>query len=101
MCHHCSGQSSCEFTTLRELDKLGLHNTGCLQMNGAVLKINKKFISHLTWAKHTSLAAATVPSSSCTTRSSLARAYCGASFQDGVTAWKRLSVCSALRCPDL
>ena len=30
-------------------------------MNGAVSKVNKKFISHLTRAKRTPLAAATVP----------------------------------------
>ena len=35
-------------------------NTGCLQMNGAVSKVNKKFISHLTRTKRTPLAAATV-----------------------------------------
>ena len=35
--------------------------TGCLQMNGAVSKVNKKCISHLTRAKRTPLAAATVP----------------------------------------
>ena len=29
-------------------------------MNGAVSKVNKKFISHLTWAKRTPLEAATV-----------------------------------------
>jgi hypothetical protein len=34
--------------------------TGCLQKNDAVSKINKKFISHLTRAKHTLSAAATV-----------------------------------------
>jgi hypothetical protein len=34
--------------------------TGCLQKNGAVSKINKKFISHLTRAKRTPSAAATV-----------------------------------------
>jgi hypothetical protein len=34
--------------------------TGCLQKNSAVLKINKKFISHLRRAKHTPSAAATV-----------------------------------------
>ena len=34
--------------------------TVCLQMNGAVSKVNKKFISHLIWAKRTSSAAATV-----------------------------------------
>ena len=32
-------------------------NTGCLQMNGAVSKVNKKFISHLTRAKRTPSAA--------------------------------------------
>ena len=35
--------------------------TGCLQMNSAVSKVNKKFISHLTRAKRTTLAAATDP----------------------------------------
>ena len=34
--------------------------TGCLQMNGAVSEVNKKFISHFTRAKRTPLAAATV-----------------------------------------
>ena len=34
--------------------------TGCLQMNGAVSEVNKKFISHLSRAKRTPLAAATV-----------------------------------------
>jgi len=35
--------------------------TGCTQKNGAVSKVNKKFISHLTQAQHTpSAAAATV-----------------------------------------
>ena len=47
-------------------------------MNGAGSKVNKKFISHLTWAKRTPLAAVTVPSFSCATSSSLSRAYCGA-----------------------
>ena len=47
-------------------------------MNGAVSKVNKKFISHLTRAKRTPSAAANCPSVSCATRSSLARAYCGA-----------------------
>ena len=37
------------------------HFTGCLQKNGAVSEVNKKFISHLTRAKHTLLAAAAVP----------------------------------------
>jgi hypothetical protein len=41
---------------------LGHHQayTGCLQKNGAVSKINNKFISHLTRAKRTPSAAATV-----------------------------------------
>jgi protein-S-isoprenylcysteine O-methyltransferase Ste14 len=34
--------------------------TGCLKKNGAVLKINKKFISHHTRAKRTPSAAVTV-----------------------------------------
>ena len=36
------------------------NNTGCLQMNRAVSKVNKKFISHLTQAQRTSSVAATV-----------------------------------------
>ena len=36
-----------------------LRYTGCLQMNGAVSRVNKKFISHLTRAKLTPSAAAT------------------------------------------
>jgi hypothetical protein len=35
-------------------------NTGHTQKNGAVSKVNKKFISHLTQAQHTPSAAATV-----------------------------------------
>ena len=41
-------------------ERCDLKNTGCLQMNGAVSKVNNKFISHLTRAKRTPLAAATV-----------------------------------------
>ena len=59
-------------------------------MNGAVSKVNKKFISHLTRAKRTPLAAATVKflmryqqfARLCLLRG------CGASFQDGVAAGK-------------
>ena len=47
-------------------------------MNGAVSKVNKKFISHLTRAQRTPSAAAAVQVSRCATSSSLARAYCGA-----------------------
>ena len=35
-------------------------HTGCLQMSGAVSKVNKKFISHLTRANLTPSAATTV-----------------------------------------
>jgi hypothetical protein len=35
-------------------------NTGYTQKNGAVSKVNKKFVSHLTWAQPTPSAAATV-----------------------------------------
>jgi hypothetical protein len=34
--------------------------TGYTQKNGAVSKVNKEFISHLTWAQHTPSAVATV-----------------------------------------
>ena len=64
--------------------------TGCLQMNGAVSKVNKKFISHLKWAQRTPSAAATVQVShalpavrfSCLLRGS------GVSLQDGAAAGK-------------
>ena len=45
--------------------------TGYTQNNGAVSKLNKKFISHLTRAQRTPSVAATVPSFSCATSSSL------------------------------
>ena len=68
-----------------------LYNTVCLQMNGTVSKVNKKFISHLTRAQRTPSAAATVQVShalpavlfSCLLRG------CGASFQDGAATGKR------------
>jgi hypothetical protein len=63
---------------------------GYTQKNGAVSKVNKKFISHLTRAQHTPSAAATVQVSHALP------AVCfscllwgrGASFQDGVTTVK-------------
>ena len=67
------------------------HNyTGCLQKNGAVSKINKKFISHLTRAKRTPSAAATVRVSHAlpAVRFSCLMRGRGASFQDGVAAGK-------------
>jgi hypothetical protein len=65
-------------------------NTGYSQKNGAVSKVNKKSISHLTRVTRTPLAAATVQVShvlpavrlSCLLRGR------GVSFQDGVTAGK-------------
>ena len=39
---------------------LTYQNTGCLQMNGTVSKVHKKFLSHLTRAQSTPSAAATV-----------------------------------------
>ena len=65
-------------------------NTGRLQMNGAVSKVNKKFISHLTRAKRTPSAAANVQVSHTLPAvrfSCLLRGH-GDSFQDGVAAGK-------------
>ena len=68
-----------------------LKYTGCLQMNGAVSKVNKKFISHLTRAKRTPSAAAAVQVSHAlpAVRFSCLLRGCGACFQDGVAAGKR------------
>ena len=65
-------------------------NTGYLQMNGAVSKVNKKFISHLTRAQRTPLAAATVQVSHAlpAVRCSCLLRGCGASYQDGAAAGK-------------
>ena len=60
-------------------------------MNGAVSKVNKKFISHLTRAKRTPLAAATVQVSHALPAVRLlvlTAGPAGASFQDGVAAGK-------------
>ena len=74
--------------------------TGYTQKNGAVSKVNKKFISHLTRAQRTPTAAATVQVShalpavrfSCLLRGQFPRWH---------RSRKRFSVCSVLRCPDL
>ena len=69
-------------------------------MNGAVSKVNKKFISHLTQAKRTLSAAATVQVSH-----ALPAVRCSCLLRGQFPRWcrsrKRLSVCSVLRCPDL
>ena len=67
-----------------------IKNTGYTQKNGAVSKVNKKFISHLTRAKRTPSAAATVQVSHAlpvVRFSCLLRGH-GDSFQEGVTAGK-------------
>ena len=66
------------------------HYTGCTQKNGAVSKVNKKFISHLTRAQRTPSAAATfqVSHELPTVRFSCLLRGRGASFQDGVVAGK-------------
>ena len=75
--------------------------TGYTQKNGAVSKVNKKSISHLTRAQRTPSAAATVQVSyalpavrfSCVLRGR------GASFEDGVEAGKGfLCVCVCVSC---
>ena len=64
--------------------------TVCLQMNGAVSKVNKKFISHLTRAQRTPSAAVTVQVSHAlpAVRFSCLLRGRGACFQDGVAAGK-------------
>ena len=66
------------------------HIPGYTQKNGAVSKVNKKFISHLTRAQRTPSAAATVQVSHAlqAVRFSCLLRGCGASFQDGVVAGK-------------
>ena len=65
--------------------------TGYTQKNGAVSKLNKKFISHLTRAQRTSSEAVTVQVSHAlpAVRFSCLLRGRGASFQDGVTAGTR------------
>ena len=65
-------------------------NTGYTQNNGAVSKVNKKFISHLTRAQRTPSAAATVQVSHAlrTVRFSSLLQGRWASFQDGVAGGK-------------
>ena len=64
--------------------------TGCLQMNDAVSKVNKKFISQLTRAKRTPSAAATALVSHAlpAVRFSCLLRGRGVSFQDGAAAGK-------------
>jgi len=66
--------------------------TGYTQKNGAVSKVNEKFISHLTRVQRTPSAAATVQVSHAlpAVRFSCLLRGRGASFQDGVAAGKGL-----------
>ena len=72
-------------------------------MNGAVSKVNKKFISHLTRAKRTPLASTNVPVSPAlpAVRSFVLTARPRGQFTIWRRSRKRLSVRSVLRCPDL
>ena len=65
-------------------------NTGYTQKNGAVSKVNKKFITHLTRAQLTPSAAATVQVSQALLAVRFSRLLRGrgASFQDGVATGK-------------
>ena len=67
-----------------------LYNTGYTQKNGAVSKVNTKFISQLTRAQRTPSAAVTVQVSHAlpAVRFSCLLRGRGASFQDGVAAGK-------------
>jgi hypothetical protein len=56
---HASVMCSCS-ATQRKLKKTKVLNTGHTQKNGAVSKVDKKFISYPTWAQHTLSAAKTV-----------------------------------------
>ena len=64
--------------------------TGYTQKNGAVSKVNKEFVSHLTRAQHTPSAAATVQVSHALQAVRFSSLMQGreASFQDGVAAGK-------------
>ena len=75
---------------IQQLYVLPTHCAVPLQMNGAVSKVNKKFISHLTRAKRTPSAAATVQVSHAlpAVRFSCLLRGRGASLQDGAAARK-------------
>jgi len=72
-------------------------NTGYTQKNGAISKVNKKFISHLTRAQRTPSSAATVQISHALPAVSFSCVLRGrrASFQDGVAAGKGF-LCASL-----
>ena len=77
--------------------------TGYTQKNGAVSKVNKKFISQLNTGTTYTASSSNCPSFSCATSSSLLVLTAGlrGQFPRWRRSRKRLSVCSVLRCPDL
>ena len=78
------------FQFVRSVITICFNYTVCLQMNGAVSKVNKKFISHLTRAKRTPSAAETVHVSHAlpAVRFSCLLRGRGVSLQDGAAAGK-------------
>ena len=74
--------------------------TGYTQKNGAVSKVNRKFVSHLTRAQRTPSAAATVQVSH-TLKAVRSSCLLLGQFPRWRRSRKRLCVCSVLRCPDL
>ena len=72
-------------------------------MNGAVSKVNKKYISHPTRAQRTPSAATTVQVSHAlpAVRSLMLTEGLRGQFPRWRRSRKRLSVCSFFRCPDL
>jgi hypothetical protein len=79
------------------MNKIILQGT---QKNGAVSKVNKKFISHLTRAQRAPSAAAAVQVSRALPAVRFSLLLRG-QFPIWRRSRKRLSVCSVLRCPDL
>ena len=81
-------------------DRKAYVNTGYTQKNGAVSKVNKEFISRLTWAQSTPSAVATVQVSH-----ALPAVHFSSLLRGQFPRWRRsrktLSVCSVLRCLDL
>jgi hypothetical protein len=73
-------------------------NTGYTQKNGAVSKVNKKFISHFTRVQRTPSTVATVQVSH-----ALPAVLFSCSMWGQFLRWRRSGkgVCSVLRCPDL
>ena len=90
ICTTNSRQTQCSTNLTHFFTAVICTYTGCLQKNGAVSKINKKFISHFTPAQRTPSAAATVQVSHAlpAVRFSCLMRGRGASFQDGIAAGK-------------